>query len=138
MSAPSAASSRWRLALVVVALFTAGLATGLAVPPLLFRPMHRPHGPPPWLAELELSASQRASAESIFERHRADVDSIMREAFPKIRARNEQMEQELKAMLSPEQARMLEEIRKRRPPPPLPPGQGPMLDGPPPPPPHDG
>lgn len=137
MSASPGASSRWRLALVVVAIFTAGLVTGLAVPPLLFRPMHRPHGPPPWLAELELSASQRASAESIFERHRADVDVIMREAFPRIRARNEQMEQELKAVLSQEQAQRLEEIRKRRPPPPPQPGQGPMLDGPPPPP-HDG
>ena len=119
----SVATSRWRLFLVVVGIFCAGGATGFAVSPFVHPPHHPSRGPPPWLHELELSEEQRKTAESIFERHRADVDAIMRDTFPRIRVRNEQMEQELKAVLSPEQVKKLDEIRARRPlrPPPPPP-----------------
>ena len=106
---------RIRVVAVVLAIFAAGAASGFALrtylrPPF---PMLRA-GQPPWLRELDLTEAQRKSADDIFARHRADVDVIMKDSFPKVRARNEQMEQELKAVLSPEQQTKLEEIRARR------------------------
>jgi Spy/CpxP family protein refolding chaperone len=128
MTVTSARPSRVRLALVVAAIFLAGLASGYALRSY-FRP---PHGSPPWLRDLNLTDEQRKASDDIFSRHRADVDLIMRDTFPKVRARNEQMEQELKAILSDAQAKKLEEIRARRHHGPGGP-HGPVFDGPPPP-----
>lgn len=117
-SSPAPRPPRWRLPLVVLAIFGAGLATGLALGPMVHRPHHPPGGPPPWLMELGLTEAQRSSARAIFERHRADIDAIVRESFPRVRARNEQMEEALKAILTPAQIERLEEVRAHRPPPP--------------------
>lgn len=139
MSAPK----RWRVALVLAAVFGAGAATGVAVPRLLGPPHHHPHGPPPWLRELHLSDAQRTDADAIFQKHRADVDAIMRDVFPRVRARGEQMEQELRAILTAEQRAEFDTIRAHRPrhpphdgpPGPPPPPFGEPPPGPPPPPP---
>jgi Spy/CpxP family protein refolding chaperone len=135
--APVRGARRGRLALVVAAIFLSGLASGFAGSVLLHpRPPPPGGGPPPWLRELRLTDAQRVAAEVIFKRHHDDVDALMRETLPKVRARNEQMEQELAAVLSPEQRQQLEEIRARRPPPPPPPPGGPPgFEGRPPPPP---
>lgn len=146
----AAGPSPLRLALVVAALFLAGAASGFALRGWLPPPPHPPGRGPPWLRELDLTAEQRRAAEALFERHRADVDALMRETFPRVRARNEQLERELGALLTEPQRRQLEAIRARRPPfPPGGPGPGgpgdppggpggppPGLDGPPPPPPR--
>ena len=134
-------ASRLKLALVVAALFLAGGACGFALRGWWPPPRPPGHGPPPWLRELELTDAQRADAEALFERHRADVDALMRETFPRVRARNEQLERELAALLTESQRKALEAIRARRPPfPPGGPGRHggpggppPGLDGPPPP-----
>lgn len=121
-----------RTALVVLAVFAAGAASGFAAHGWVHeRRPHGPHGMPPHLRELDLSPEQEQKAQAIFERHRVDLEAIMRETLPRARARTEQMEQELRAILTEPQARQLDELRKRRPPP--------FFDGQrPPPPPPDG
>jgi hypothetical protein len=72
---------------------------------------------PPHLRELNLSPEQEQKAQAIFERHRVDLEAIMRESLPRARARTEQMEQELRAVLTEGQSKQLDELRKRRRPP---------------------
>lgn len=93
-------------------------------PPAPFLP-----GPP---GALKLTPDQEAKARVITERYRPQLEAILREGFPKVKAINEQMEKELREMLSPEQCKLLDEMKARRPPPP--PGRlmhgGPMHGGP--------
>jgi len=110
----SGAPSRLRLTLVVLAIFSAGLASGYALRSQLRPSFPTRGGQPPWVRDLDLTEEQRKLAEGIFARHRADVDVLIRDSFPKVRARNEQMEQELKAILTEEQGKKLDEIRSRR------------------------
>jgi hypothetical protein len=135
-------------ALVLVAVFAAGVATGAGLARAF-----RPHGPgpagprppgdglPPFVAELGLSPDQLARARAIAERHRAEIEAVVQETFPRVRAIQDQVDQEIRAILTPEQARRFDELRSRRPwrrgpPPGSPPG--PPGDFPPPPPPPPG
>jgi hypothetical protein len=138
--------------LVLVAVFAAGAATGAGLARAF-----RPHGPgpagprppgdglPPFVAELGLSPDQLARARDIAERHRSEIEAVVQEAFPRVRAVQDQVDQEIRAILTPEQAKRFDELRSRRPPlrgpggrgdrPPGPPGLDPR--GPPPGPPGD-
>ncbi len=124
-----------RTALVVVAVFAAGAVSGFAAHGLVHErgPRGGPHGMPPHLRELNLTPEQETKARDIFERHHADLEAMMKQSLPRARARTEQMEQELRAILTEPQARQLDELRKRRPPPPFGEHPGPL----PPPPPGD-
>ena len=93
----------------------------------------RPHvpflpGPP---GALNLTTVQEAKAHEITERYRPQLEAILRANFPKVQALNEQMEKELRALLTPEQNRILDEMKARRPPMPsggpMPSGEGPPL-----------
>lgn len=104
-------------ALVILGTFLAGaaLGAGLIYWVMPFRP---PLPPPPifhMLDELGLSAEQQKQAWEISERHQPKLHAIMRETFPKIRGVQEQMEQEIRAVLSPEQQKKLDELKARRP-----------------------
>jgi uncharacterized membrane protein len=131
--------------LVMLGIFLAGAVAGAGVLVWL-APDPRPPGPPipAYLAELGLSPEQQRVAGQSFEKHRGEIDAIFREAFPRVRAINEQMEAELRAVLSPEQLKRLGELKARRPsgppmppgaggfgPPPMPPGQGEFFPAPP-------
>lgn len=117
--------------LVVLGVFLAGAVAGAGVLVAL-APDPRPPGPPipAYLAELGLSPEQQKVAVQSFEKHRGEIEAIFQEAFPRVRAINEQMESELRAVLSPEQLKRLEELKARRPAGP-PPGFGgpPMPQG---------
>ena len=158
MSEPSPRSVRLLTALLLVGTFALGSVTGVALT-LWVRSddhHHGPHrGPPPGgplpLDELGLSSEQRQRADAVFERHRPELDAILEEGFPKVRRVNDQIESEIREILTPEQRARLDEWQARRPPPrhgphgpggpfPPPPGGfgGPPPDGfghPPPPPP---
>ncbi len=121
-----------RAGLVVVAVFAAGAVSGFAAHSVAHERHGPPHARPPHLRELDLTPVQEEQAHAIFERHRVDLEAIMRESLPRARARTEQMEQELRTILTDDQAKHLDEIRRHRPPPP-PPFFG--AGGPPPPPP---
>lgn len=74
----------------------------------------------------------RCSVHRILERHRPDLEAILRETFPRVRAISELTEREVRAILTPEQQRQLDQLKaRRRPPPPGPPPSGVELPGPP-------
>ena len=144
-------------ALLLVGLYGVGVVTGAAVcrwmaPRAEWRP---PHGPPPggppmppeWRA-LDLTAEQTTHARAIAEKHRPELEAVIKDTFPRLRAIDEQMEQELRAILTPEQQKKLDEVKAHRPPgfvpgappppgaPGFPPPGAPPPGFPPPPPPH--
>jgi hypothetical protein len=118
-------------ALILLGVFLAGAATGAGLSVLLRTRRHpgQPHGPgmlPPPLAELGLSPEQVEQARAIFERHRAEMEAAVQAAFPRLRAVQDQVDSELRAILTSEQAARLDAIRARRP---LFPGMGPGRPG---------
>jgi Spy/CpxP family protein refolding chaperone len=139
---PSDASPRTvRLltAILLVATFAAGTVTGVGVCKWI-APPHAPPPPPPMAGgplpfeQLDLSPEQQEKVHAILERHRPELEAVLRESFPRVRAINEKIEREVREVLTAEQQKRLEEIKARRPPPPpgAPPGPpGPW--GPPPP-----
>jgi Spy/CpxP family protein refolding chaperone len=133
-------------ALLLFGTFLFGAATGAGFSRYNHMPPgpHRP--PPPFLpgppGALKLTSEQEAKAHEITERYRPQLEAILRANFPKVQALNEQMEQELRQILTPEQTKILDEMKAHRPPmppggpggpPPWPPGFAP-----PPPPPSGG
>jgi Spy/CpxP family protein refolding chaperone len=119
-SEPSAPRSiRLLTALLLVAMFASGTLTGAALT-LWVRPDHHgPPGPPPFgplpIDELGLSPEQQRRADAIFERHRPELDAILQEGFPKVRKVNDQIESEIREILTPEQRTRLDELKARRP-----------------------
>ncbi len=107
--------------LIVLSIFLAGAVAGAGVFAWL-RPAGRPWRPhhrdlPALFAELELTAEQREKAKGIFDKHRAIVESILKQNFPRVRAADEQTQRELRAILTETQNKKLDEIEARRPPP---------------------
>lgn len=127
--------------LILLGVFLAGAAAGAGVHAWARpSPAHlgvRHGGPKSLLRELELSPEQHEQARGVFDRHRAQVEAVMREGFPKIRAAQDALDAELRTILTPEQRNRLDELRARRRPFMGPGGPPPEADGfgPPPPPP---
>jgi hypothetical protein len=129
---------------VLVGVFAAGALFGAAL--LRFLGPHatthegRPPGPPgmppgppggppggpieAMTHELDLDAHQRDQLRAIADSHRPELDAIMRDAQPKLRAVLDSIENEMTPHLRPDQVEKLQQWRKRRPPPPMP-GMGP-------------
>jgi hypothetical protein len=105
-----------------------GLSQWLGPRPTRHRPAPFLPGPP---GALKLTPEQEVKSREITERYRPQLEAILREGFPKVKAINEKMENELREILSPEQRKALDEMKAHRPP--LPPGGGmpgePMLPG---------
>src|SRR5512136_789244 len=108
-------------ALVLVAVFAAGAATGAGVTWAL-RPPHPRGGPPPaggippFVARLGLSPEQEARVRAIAERHRPELEAAIQETFPRLRAVQDEVDREIRAVLTPEQAARFDELKSRRPP----------------------
>jgi len=124
---------RLRAALLLAAMFVVGGFAGaglmrLAGPP---QPGFGPHDP---FRHLELTPKQRQQAHAIMEKHRPALDAIVAETRPRVQAIQDQIDQELKALLTPEQQKRLAQRPRHLPPPHGPPGFGPPPhQGPPPP-----
>jgi Spy/CpxP family protein refolding chaperone len=124
-------------AIVLIGTFTLGAASGAGVMRWMLadRLAACAEGPPfgPWpLQQLDLSKDQRAKVHEIFERHRPDLDAILRESFPQVRAIHEQIDREIREVLTAEQRTELERLKERWPFPPrdpLPPGGPRTLQG---------
>ncbi len=120
---------RLMTALLLVAMFAAGTATGVGLCRWMAPGHPPPHSGPAFgplpLEELGLTAEQRDKTHEILERHRPELDAILHESFPKVRAVNDQIEREIREVLTPEQRAQLDQAKARRPPPPGPPPPGP-------------
>ncbi len=122
-------------ALVVLGTFLLGVAAGVGLT-RASAPPRPPRPPAPFLpgppGALHLSPEQETKAREITERYRPKLEAVWRESVPKLQALNEQMEEELRELLSPEQRKQLDEMKAHRPPPPGgPPMGGPPMGGPP-------
>jgi Spy/CpxP family protein refolding chaperone len=84
-------------------------------------------GPPMMLPlhELNLSEAQDKKVHEIFERYRPKLDALLNETFPKVRTVNEQIERDVREVLTEEQRRTLDRAKPSR--------HGGPHDGPPPP-----
>jgi len=140
MNAPNPRRFQWISGLLLVLLYVLGLATGVGLTRWL-TPVHGPggppshphHGRPPQLIdELNLTPEQDRQVRAIYDKHNPALEAILHENFPRIRAIQDQVEREIRAILTPEQQERLDRAKsRRRPGPPM--TQGP-LDIPPPPP----
>ncbi len=115
-----AARSRLWPALLLLAIFVVGGLTGAGLVRWLAPPPGAPAGPPDPLDDLDLTAEQRVQLERIHERHRPELDAVVRETFPRVRKVQDAIEAELRALLTPEQRARLDQLRATRPPPPPP------------------
>ena len=120
-AARSPRTVRLLTAVLLVATFAAGTVMGAG----LFRwgVPGRPPMPPPMLAplpveELDLTPRQWEEVRAIVERRRPELEAILRETYPKVRKINEEIEADVRVVLTPEQSARLDRIRARRPPPP--------------------
>jgi len=135
-------------AFLLIGIYAAGVLTGVAVyrwvslpetagrPP--WGPPPGPPGPPSMPPEwplLGFTPEQEAQARIIADKHRPDLEAVIKGTFPTLRAIDKQMEEELRAILRPEQQKKLDQLKAKRPPGIVPGAPPPGLMPPPPPPP---
>lgn len=136
MEPGEASPKRIRLlsAVLLLATFAAGTVTGAGVSRWASNAhgMHRP--PPPMTAplplhELNLTPDQQQKVHAVIERHRPELETILRESFPRVRAVNDKIEEEVREVLTAEQRAKLDQLKAQRAahpgPPPGPPPGGP-------------
>jgi Spy/CpxP family protein refolding chaperone len=128
---------RWLSAALLAGTFVLGAAAGVGVGRWRGFEPHE-HMPPfgPWpLQKLDLSPEQRDQVHAVFERHRPALDAILRESFPRVRAVQDEIDREIRELLTPEQRVALDRMEPKGFPGPRRPGP---FGGPPGPPPFGG
>jgi Spy/CpxP family protein refolding chaperone len=109
-------------ALLLFGTFLLGAVAGAGLSQWNRMPLPPPPRPAPFLpgppGALKLTPEQETKAREITERYRPELEAVLRENFPKVKAINEKMEKELREILTPEQRKLLDEMKAHRPPPP--------------------
>ena len=111
---------RLMTAVVIVGTFVSGAAIGGG---LCYWVHHRQHHTIPaplmglLIGELGLDEAQEAKARAIVEGHRPELEAIMRESFPRVRAVDDRIEREVRAVLTEPQRRTLNRLKSERAPP---------------------
>jgi Spy/CpxP family protein refolding chaperone len=119
---PSMFRTRVLTALIIVGVFASGAVVGAGI----YRwassggpgaEVPHGHGAALWIppGELDLSPEQHVQVSRIVDRHRLELEATVRESFPRVRAINEKMQKELKEVLTPEQQKKFELLRRRGP-----------------------
>ena len=125
---------RLRAFVLLAGMFVVGAFAGAGLVRFLGRPNLPPPRPPGMelFARLGLTPDQEAKTRAIIEKHRPELDAIVQETMPRVRAVQDVIDRELAAVLTPDQQRRLEELKRHLPPPGRHgPGMGPGM-GPPP------
>ncbi len=108
--------------LILLLLFATGVATGFGIARWTGRDA-RDRAPerggdsyrgPHYYSGLGLSPEQDRAVQVIYEKYRPQLDAILEETTPRVRAIHDQIEQEIRALLDPEQLRRLETMKSRR------------------------
>lgn len=122
MNPPNPRKFQWISGLLLVLLYVLGLATGVGLTRWL-QPAHGPGGPPPpphhgkppqLIDELNLTPEQDRQVRAIYDKHNPALEAVLRENFPRIQVIQDQVEREIRAILTPEQQRRLDHAKSRR------------------------
>ena len=111
-----------RIVLYAGLIFLAGLVTGALVAPIVGRTFLRPPGPEQMARQmmsrlqsrLQLSPKQKTEAEPIIAQTSADMVAIRRETTKRVSKRIEDTNQEISALLTPEQKVEFEKMEAER------------------------
>ena len=126
MKPPSARRLQWISGLLLVLIYTLGLGTGIGLTrwlsgagPGMHEPRgpHGPHGSPPphqLIDELNLTPEQDRQVRAIYERYNPELEKILDENYPRIRAVQEKVEKEIRALLTEEQKKRLDAAKSHR------------------------
>jgi hypothetical protein len=92
-------------------IFATGVLTGLLLAPLL-RPRGAPPLPPGY-ESLGLTAGQHAQALAVIDSHGPEVERALSDVQPRLRVIHDQVERELRALLTDEQRARLDRMPRR-------------------------
>jgi Spy/CpxP family protein refolding chaperone len=116
-SDPQVSRARRRAAVVLIATFLAGGLAGAGVEHL--RAGAAPHGPPPFemplppfFEELDLTDDQRTRIIAVLEGRRGEMDAVMSEVFPRMRAIGDSIDAEIRSILTPAQREKFDQGRR--------------------------
>jgi|SRR4051812_45561554 Spy/CpxP family protein refolding chaperone len=119
---PSILRIRIVTALIIAAVFLSGALVGAGIyrwgsSAGLSGDMPHGQGAAVWLPleELDLTPEQDAKVSAVMDRHRVELDAIVRESFPRVRAINAQVQKEVRDLLTPEQQKNFDELKRRGP-----------------------
>ncbi len=119
-SGNSALRLRIQGAVLIVLIFVVGVLAGGAVERVRasrekpMRPFRQPGELPRPFARLGLTEEQRTEISEIFESGRPRAESVMQELMPHLRAINDSIQAQIREVLTPEQAAILDEEFERR------------------------
>jgi hypothetical protein len=123
--------STWKVILAILVIFTAGLFTGGAVlrkfgPHPVSRPWERPGGGPflpreatedyvrRLVRDLNLTPAQKEQVSKIVTDSQQRIKSLYEKIGPEMREEMRQVRESVRAVLTPDQQRVFDEMRKRR------------------------
>lgn len=109
---------RWSAIALLLGIFAAGAVSGAGVYHWAARdcgPMgHPPHGGP-LHRDLGLSEAQAKQIDAIMAKYHPELDAVIRETFPRVKAVHEKIDREIRPLLNDEQRRRFDEIKSQHP-----------------------
>jgi hypothetical protein len=69
----------------------------------------------PLVRQLALPPAQQEQVDRIVASHRAEIEAVMHESFPRVRAIEERMNEQIREVLTPEQRKRFDELRAAMP-----------------------
>ncbi len=105
---------------LLLMLYGLGIATGIGLSRIGKSAPARPQPPPHpirgphFYAALGLDPAQKKGVEAVFEKYHPELAAVLDETYPRVRAIQERMDEEIAGLLRPDQKARLEELRQRR------------------------